>query len=64
MSEVQSHPAWYESWWLDEAFEEAKKGLEEGGLPIGSVLIDPRLNYGDRFAIVQPLKSFYNKIEK
>lgn len=27
--------------WLEAAIDEAKKGLSEGGLPIGSVLIDP-----------------------
>ena len=26
--------------WLDEAYNEAQKGLHEGGLPIGSVLVD------------------------
>lgn len=28
--------------WLDAAIEEAEQGLAEGGLPIGSVLADPR----------------------
>ena len=28
--------------WLDAALEEAKLGLQEGGLPIGSVLVDER----------------------
>ena len=27
--------------WLDAAIEQAQKGLSEGGLPIGSVLVDP-----------------------
>ena len=27
--------------WLKAAIDEAKKGLAEGGLPIGSVLVDP-----------------------
>ncbi len=27
--------------WLAEAIAEAEKGLSEGGLPIGSVLVDP-----------------------
>ena len=30
--------------WLKAAISEAKKGLEEGGLPIGSVLVDPETN--------------------
>lgn len=48
MSEDKNLPAWYESWWLDEAVEEAKRGLEEGGIPIGSVLVDPNVQDGDR----------------
>ena len=28
--------------WMDEALAEARLGLEEGGIPIGSVLADPR----------------------
>ncbi len=32
-----------EEWnfWMDAAYDEAVKGLKEGGLPIGSVLVDP-----------------------
>ena len=30
--------------WIQAALAEAKKGQEEGGLPIGSVLIDPETN--------------------
>ena len=30
--------------WIQAALSEAKKGQEEGGLPIGSVLIDPETN--------------------
>ena len=30
--------------WLDAALEEAKLGLQEGGLPIGSVLVDEQGN--------------------
>ena len=48
MSEDKNLPAWFESWWLDEAVEEAKRGLEEGGIPIGSVLVDPSVRDGDR----------------
>ena len=59
MTEVVPHPGWYESWWLDEALEEAKKGLEEGGIPIGSVLIDPRVNHGERFGRIHLLNRFY-----
>lgn len=33
---------WKQSKWLEAAIEEAKKGLAEGGIPIGSVLVDPR----------------------
>ena len=28
--------------WVDEALAEARLGLSEGGIPIGSVLADPR----------------------
>ena len=28
--------------WVDEALAEARLGLAEGGIPIGSVLADPR----------------------
>ena len=45
---TESNPSWYKAWWLDEAFEEAKRGLEEGGIPIGSVLIDPKGSDGER----------------
>lgn len=37
--------------WLDAAIEQAEKSWREGGIPIGSVLIDPRLN-GGRGAVV------------
>ena len=30
--------------WIQAALAEAKKGQEEGGLPIGSVMIDPETN--------------------
>lgn len=43
----QGLPSWYQSWWLDEALKEAKAGLEEGGIPIGSVLVDPNGRDGD-----------------
>ena len=35
-----------EEWkpWLDAAYEEAQLGLREGGLPIGSVLVDASHN--------------------
>ena len=32
---------WVDPTWLAEAIGQAKKGLSEGGLPIGSVLVDP-----------------------
>ncbi|XP_066923512.1 uncharacterized protein [Clytia hemisphaerica] len=32
---------WVNLNWLDAAMEEAKQGLREGGIPIGSVLVDP-----------------------
>lgn len=34
--------------WLDAALEEAKLGLQEGGLPIGSVLVDEQGNIVSR----------------
>ena len=48
MAEELTFPIWYQPWWLDEAFNEAQKGLDEGGIPIGSVLIDPRHHDGER----------------
>ena len=30
--------------WLAAAIAQAEKGLSEGGIPIGSVLVDPRSN--------------------
>ena len=35
-----------ESTWLDAAIEQAEKSWREGGIPIGSALIDPSLNGG------------------
>ena len=34
--------SWVNKTWLSEAIEQAKQGLSEGGLPIGSVLVDPQ----------------------
>ena len=34
--------SWVNKAWLSEAIEQAKQGLSEGGLPIGSVLVDPQ----------------------
>jgi creatinine deaminase len=33
--------SWVNPLWLEAAINEAQQGLEEGGIPIGSVLIDP-----------------------
>ena len=33
---------WVNKSWLSEAIDQAKQGLSEGGLPIGSVLVDPQ----------------------
>ena len=33
--------SWVNPKWMEAAILEAKQGLEEGGLPIGSVLVDP-----------------------
>ena len=38
--------SWINQKWLQAAIEEAKQGLNEGGLPIGSVLIDPEAGVG------------------
>ena len=41
MQQIEQH-VWQP--WLDAALEEAKLGLSEGGLPIGSVLVDAKGN--------------------
>lgn len=33
--------SWVNPKWMEAAIIEAKQGLAEGGLPIGSVLVDP-----------------------
>ena len=33
--------SWVNPKWMEAAILEAKQGLAEGGLPIGSVLVDP-----------------------
>jgi hypothetical protein len=48
-NKVVSLPPWFESWWVDEAVLEAERGQEEGGIPIGSVLVDPEGQDGDRW---------------
>merc|ERR1712018_1108063 len=42
----QENMSWINQKWLQAAIEEAKQGLNEGGLPIGSVLIDPEAGLG------------------
>ena len=34
--------------WLDAAIEQAEKSWREGGIPIGSVLVDPNASAGTR----------------
>ncbi|HGY92004.1 MAG TPA: nucleoside deaminase [Planctomycetes bacterium] len=39
-SSVHGQPRWNSPHWLREAFQQAKESWDEGGLPIGAVLID------------------------